>query len=86
MKHLKKYESISLKYFPGDYVLYDGQNLDSKEDQFVKIMKRLTWGDYIFMYDDGTFNATTDEHIKRELTPEEIEEFKMNLAGNKYNL
>ena len=86
MKYIKSITESVQKYFPDDYVLYDGRTLQSKEDQFIKILRILSWGDYIFMFDDGSVNATDDNHIKRKLTSEEIEEFEIKLKSNKYNL
>jgi hypothetical protein len=86
MKHLKKYESISLKYSIGDYVLMSGETLELKINQPVKIIRILDWGDYIVMYNDGTTTALIDKYILRYLTPEEIEEYEIKLSQNKYNL
>lgn len=90
MKYIKSYEYLDptnhTKHQIDDYVLYSGKSLQSGKDQFVKIIRVLDWGDYVFIFDDGTESVTTNKEILRYLTDDEIEKFEINLSRNKFNL
>ena len=93
MKYLKSFENLSKPTVPsnnykvGDYVLVSGQFFKSNIDQPVKIIRELPWKDFVYLHDDN-FEGTTPskQYIKRYLTPDEINEFEMNLNTKKFNI
>jgi len=101
MKYLKEFEASDEKYTDGDYILLDLDKIliDNKEMDLdhnpiydkALINDDCDDGEYPYSIEfyngeDPEFRYVSEEEIKRKLTPEEIEEFKMMSTANNYNL
>ena len=91
MKYLKSFEANNVfyagNYKVGDYVLVSGRFFKSEIDQPVKIIREFSWKDFVYLYDDNSEGVTPQkQYIKRYLTPDEINEFEMNLNTKKFNI
>ena len=89
---IKKSSSNELEYKLGDYVLlniYYDRN-DRLKDLLFRYVKIIEVDDdsvpYKVLYYTGNDSWIRIDTIERELTPEEIEEYELNLARNKFNI
>lgn len=91
---IKLFEEYISKYKEGDYILFiDKDKVFNKEEDITSMGKitKVEWLDVIYyqvMTSDGFYTTVSqNEHlISRELTPEEINQFLMELETDKYNL
>ena len=93
MKYIKKYEWFEYKYKIGDYVYVSGYSNFEPYAKILKVNKETSSGwdyrirawsiDYKKMVD---YFYIDEIDIERKLTPEEIEEFEIQINSNKYNL
>jgi len=79
MKYLKRFETYE-RYLLADYVM--GKTKFSKNEIFCKIIETEPY--LVETIYGKTYLESQD--ILRELTPDEIEDFKIQLTSNKYNL
>lgn len=100
MKYIKKFEKIDKinQYEDGDYILLDIDEIRKNNDITSSHYEPIDNMAYIYhsgeqMYaiefyngKDLEFNYIEENEIIRELTPEEIEEFKLKKATHKYGL
>lgn len=89
MKYLKKFESKILNYKEGDYIILYYEDTVGK----IKSINKNEYEDYknyhvevIFQNKLISIPTVTYENIKRLATPKEIEDYKLEIQQNKYNL
>ncbi len=85
MKHLKIYEMFRNV---GCYIAYIKYYDDKTELIKAKIIevRRYDTFPYIIIHSNGRISKADDFFIKRNLTPEEIEEFEIEKKQFEYNL
>lgn len=90
MKHIKLFEELSEDSVGvGDYIEADKRYFTNKQTRVGKIarsefsMDRLM---YNIILNTGQDMWITQEMVIRKLTPEEIDQYEIDLKSNKYNL
>ena len=102
MKYIKKYEfgkeklNHNRKYNVGDYVVIDFETIkhnndihdECPPDEYCLIVDKWNgkYYDYFVKFINNYGYNINDNEIKREMTQQEIEEFKIKNDMNKYNL
>lgn len=89
MKHLKKYEAIEYKslYKINDYIVIDPiyfKNKKSRLGQIIEINSDKV--PYLILLSSGDDLWIRPDMITRMMSDEEIEQYKIELSSNKYNL
>lgn len=89
MKYLKNFESVSFGYNVGDYVILYYEDTVGK----IKSINKNDYEDYNDYHVEVIIGnklisipTVTYENIKRLATTQEIEEWKLKIDSNKYNL
>ena len=90
MKYIKTYEFNNIQYKIGEYHTIEQQGNNWCSAQLIDIVS-VPFGQKIFKFlilDNGEFKSkiVAEYYIGRKLSKEEIEEFEMEKATNKYNL
>ena len=102
MKHLKIYENFEGTYEVNDYVILRDVSFLNKNNKWINLFedrgetkgkirnievvndKKREISYLIILSDD--FVWVNESYIRRKLTPEEIEQYKIQIETDKYNL
>jgi len=93
MKYLKLFEK-NLKYEIGDYVYYRSKYYKGKgkiiDTYFMRNISQYLIHGTTFMFASDTILPNdrwiVGSEIKKKLTPEEIEQYEIEISAEKYNL